>query len=141
MAKIAIMGAGGIGAVYGARLAEAGHEVAWIARGEHLAALKADGSAWAAGMIERLSGLSPTSMKVSLRQLRLGRTMSYDRIVTMEYRLSQACMIGRDFYEGIRAVLVDKDKTPRWQPASLDDVSNDMVASYFEPLGLRDLVV
>lgn len=43
MAKIAIMGAGGIGAVYGARLAEAGHEVAWIARGDHLAALKADG--------------------------------------------------------------------------------------------------
>lgn len=106
-----------------------------------LAALKADGSAWAAGMLERLSGLSPTSMKVSLRQLRLGRTMSYDRIVTMEYRLSQACMIGRDFYEGIRAVLVDKDKTPRWQPASLDDVSDDMVASYFEPLGSRDLVV
>ena len=43
MAKIAIMGAGGIGAVYGARLAEAGHEVAWIARGDHLAALQKDG--------------------------------------------------------------------------------------------------
>ena len=43
MAKIAIMGAGGIGAVYGARLAEAGHEVAWIARGDHLAALKTEG--------------------------------------------------------------------------------------------------
>ena len=59
----------------------------------------------------------------------------------MEYRLSQACMMGRDFYEGIRAVLVDKDKTPRWQPGSLDDVSDDMIASYFEPLGSRDLIV
>ena len=80
-------------------------------------------------------------MKVTLRQLRLGRAMSYDRIVTMEYRLSQASMAGHDFFEGIRALLVDKDKTPRWRPAGLDDVDDDMVAAYFAPLGSRDLVV
>ncbi len=106
-----------------------------------LAALESERTEWARGIRDHLATLSPTSMKVTLRQLRLGRSMSYDRIVTMEYRLSQACMMGRDFYEGIRAVLVDKDKTPRWQPGSLGDVSDDMIASYFEPLGSRDLVV
>lgn len=106
-----------------------------------LAALDAEGTDWARQTRTYLMGLSPTSMKVSLRQIRLGRTMSYEDVVTMEYRLSQACMIDHDFYEGIRAILVDKDKTPRWQPDRLDDVSDEMVASYFEPLGSRDLFV
>ncbi|MEM7442872.1 MAG: enoyl-CoA hydratase/isomerase family protein [Pseudomonadota bacterium] len=106
-----------------------------------LSALETDGSDWGQEIAARLSTMSPTSMKVTLRQLRLGRKMSYDRVVTMEYRLSQACMIDRDFYEGIRAVLVDKDKTPRWLPDSLDLVSDEMVASYFEPMGARDLVI
>ena len=108
---------------------------------EILAALDAEGTDWTVKTRRHLDGMSPTSMKVSLRQIRLGRGMSYDRVVTMEYRLSQACMIGRDFYEGIRAILVDKDKTPRWQPDRLDEVTDEMVASYFEPLGSRDLIV
>jgi hypothetical protein len=49
--------------------------------------------------------------------------------------MSQACMRpGSDFYEGIRAVLVDKDHAPVWNPASLQDVTDEMVESYFAPI-------
>ncbi|WP_369012524.1 enoyl-CoA hydratase/isomerase family protein, partial [Klebsiella pneumoniae] len=69
-----------------------------------------------------LRGRSPTSLKVTLRQLRLGREMDYEDVDAMEYRLSQGCMAGHDFYEGIRAVLVDKDHSPHWEPAALSGV-------------------
>jgi enoyl-CoA hydratase len=45
---------------------------------------------------------------------------------------------GKDFYEGIRAVVVDKDNAPKWQPASLEDVSEVMVAEHFAPLPLSE---
>ena len=52
-----------------------------------------------------------------------------------EYRMAQACMRkGSDFYEGIRAALVDKDQSPQWEPARLPDVSDEWVASFFEPI-------
>ena len=48
-------------------------------------------------------------------------------------------MRNKDFYEGVRSVLVDKDHSPKWEPASLDAVSDDMVLSYFESLGENEL--
>lgn len=50
-------------------------------------------------------------------------------------------MADNDFYEGIRAVLVDKDNSPKWQPSTLDAVSKGKVDSYFETLGDRELVL
>jgi enoyl-CoA hydratase len=104
-----------------------------------LAALEADGGAWATAQLEILNGRSPTSMKVTSEQLIRGRDLDFDSCMTMEYRLSQAAMAGHDFYEGIRAVLVDKDHAPKWQPATLAEVTDEMVESYFRPLGERDL--
>ena len=58
----------------------------------------------------------------------------------MELRMAVQCMRGHDFYEGIRAALVDKDNAPRWKPARLEDVSDADVAAYFAPVpGLTDL--
>ena len=57
----------------------------------------------------------------------------------MEFRLSQACVSGTEFYEGVRSVLVDKDHAPKWIPATLEGVTDEMVDSAFEPLGHRDL--
>jgi enoyl-CoA hydratase len=74
-----------------------------------------------------------------LRQIRLGATLGFDDAMTMEYRLSQAFMNGHDFYEGVRALLVDKDRSPKWQPASLEDVSAAYVERHFAPLADRDL--
>ncbi|MEE8272169.1 MAG: enoyl-CoA hydratase/isomerase family protein [Alphaproteobacteria bacterium] len=97
--------------------------------------------AWADDALHALDGKSPTSLKVALRQLRHGQSMDYDSCVIMEYRLAHAFLAAHDFFEGIRAVVVDKDRTPRWWPADLAHVADQAVDRYFAPLGDRDLVL
>ncbi|NXK44879.1 HIBCH protein, partial [Chauna torquata] len=101
--------------------------------------LKQDGSPFAIKQLETINKMSPTSLKMTLRQLREGASMSLQDVLTMEYRLSQACMRGHDFYEGVRAVLIDKDQSPRWKPAALEEVSDEFVDNCFKPLGNNDL--
>lgn len=81
---------------------------------------------------------SPTSVLVTLEQLRRGKELSLRECLIMEYRMSQACMRGHDFYEGIRAVLIDKDHAPNWNPATLEEVSDELVESHFAMLGDRE---
>ena len=106
-----------------------------------LAALEAEGTPWAQGLLARLARFSPTSLKLTFRQLRQGRGLPFARAMTVEYRLSQACMAGHDFPEGVRALLVDKDNAPQWQPASLEEVSDETIAACFRPLGDQDLIL
>ncbi len=95
---------------------------------------------WAAETRAGLMTKSPTSLKVTLRQLSLGREYDLDQALMLEYRLTQHMMAGHDFYEGVRAALIDKDQKPRWRPASLGEVDDTMVAAHFAPLGARELV-
>uniref|UniRef100_A0A674PB67 3-hydroxyisobutyryl-CoA hydrolase n=1 Tax=Takifugu rubripes TaxID=31033 RepID=A0A674PB67_TAKRU len=101
--------------------------------------LKADDSSFAKKQAETLSKMSPTSMKITFRQLQAGATLSLSEVLVMEYRLSQACMRGCDFYEGVRAVLIDKDQSPKWNPPTLEEVSHQMVEQSFSSLGHKDL--
>ncbi|XP_054492199.2 3-hydroxyisobutyryl-CoA hydrolase, mitochondrial isoform X1 [Agelaius phoeniceus] len=101
--------------------------------------LKQDGSPFAMKQLETINKMSPTSLKLTLRQLREGASMSLQEVLRMEYRLSQACMKGHDFYEGVRAVLIDKDQSPKWKPAALEEVSDEFVDNCFKPLGNDDL--
>ena len=104
-----------------------------------LDALAADGSDWA---LETRAGLltkSPTSLKITLRQLIVGRGYDLEQALRLEYRLTQHVMAAHDFYEGVRAVLVDKDQKPQWRPATLAEVTDAMVAAYFAPLGDHEL--
>ncbi|NOK36278.1 enoyl-CoA hydratase/isomerase family protein [Corallococcus exercitus] len=98
-----------------------------------LAALEREGTAWAEETRATLLRMSPTSLRVTLRQLRIGRGQDYDATARMEYRLSQALTARPDFQEGIRAVLVDKDQKPRWNPATLAEVSDAEVEDCFAP--------
>ena len=82
---------------------------------------------------------SPTSLKVTLRQLIDGSGFEVEAALALEYRLTQHMMAGHDFYEGVRATLVDKDQKPQWQPASLAEVTDAMVDSYFATLGDDEL--
>ena len=66
-------------------------------------------------------------------QLHRGKTLDLKQCFDMEFNVSQAFMSGTEFFEGVRALLVDKDKSPRWSPASLDQVTRDMVESHFQP--------
>ena len=104
-----------------------------------LDALQAEGGEWATQTRAGLMTKSPTSLKITLRQLQVGRGYDVDAALILEYRMTQHAMAAHDFYEGVRAVLIDKDQKPRWQPASLAEVTDPMVDSYFVPLGDREL--
>jgi enoyl-CoA hydratase len=94
-------------------------------------ALRAEPGDFAAETRAILSAMSPTSLKVTLREMRRGRDLDFDACLRMEYALARSMLEGHDFYEGVRAQLVDKDKKPFWRPASLDLVDEDMVDGYF----------
>ncbi len=96
--------------------------------------LRADGSDWARKTAETILARSPTALKVAFEQVRRGASLDFDQALVLEYRISQAFMQGPDFYEGVRAAIIDKDQAPRWQPARLEDVTEAMVARYFAPL-------
>ena len=101
--------------------------------------LEKNGSRWAYEALTSINKMSPTSLKVTLRQIRLAKTMSFEENLLMEYRISQGCMMGHDFYEGVRAVLVDKDHNPKWNPEKLEGVSKKIIRSHFKPLKDGDL--
>ena len=104
-----------------------------------MAALSREAGDWAREALEAMRRASPLSLVITHHQLELGRGMSVAEALTLEYRLTQHCMAGHDFYEGIRALLVEKDRKPHWQPATLDAVSAAEVAGYFTTLGEREL--
>ena len=82
---------------------------------------------------------SPTSLHVAWREISAGLTLSMDECMRMEFRILNRMLAGHDFYEGIRAAIIDKGSTPQWRPAGLDDVSAADVDAYFAPLGEREL--
>lgn len=106
-----------------------------------MAALEKEAQPFTQEALSAMQDMSPTSMKIALRQIRLGKTMDFAEVMTMEYRLSQALLAGHDFYEGVRAALIDKDRNPRWNPAHASDVDDAMIAACFNPLGAQDLVL
>mmetsp|Transcript_3059 Transcript_3059/g.4464 ORF Transcript_3059/g.4464 Transcript_3059/m.4464 type:complete len:402 (+) Transcript_3059:59-1264(+) len=91
--------------------------------------------------LDSLKKMSPTSLKLTLESLRRGKELpTIAECLRMEYRMSQVCMReGSDFYEGIRAVLVDKDHSPNWEPSRLEDVSDEAIEIFFQSLGEEDL--
>jgi enoyl-CoA hydratase len=100
-----------------------------------LARLAAEDSDWSRDQIATLATKSPTALKVTHRQLRLGaRIESIADIMAMEYRLADRSFRGHDLFEGIRAVVIDKDGAPKWDPTTLGAVSEADVDEYFEPV-------
>ena len=106
-----------------------------------LAALDSEGSEWARNVAAGLRKKSPTSLKVTFRQLREGRHLSFDYCLRMEFRMVNRMTAGQDFREGVRALLIDKDNAPRWQPDKLSDVSGAAVDASFAPLSGGELVL
>jgi enoyl-CoA hydratase len=100
-----------------------------------LAALAADPSDWARKELETLRRKSPLACKVSLRLLEKSAGMrDFAGEMGMEYALMAHVSAHPDFAEGVRALLVDKDNQPRWQPSTPEEVSDEMVETMFEPL-------
>lgn len=97
--------------------------------------LKAEASDWARETVATIASKSPTSLKVTYRQLRIGASLSrIEDVMAMEYRIANRCYRGHDLFEGIRAVVIDKDGAPKWEPAELSAVSEADVDEYFAPV-------
>lgn len=106
---------------------------------EILDRLDADESAWAAATAKTIRTKSPTATKLAFRQIREGKTLDFDDCMRMEFRMVNRVVAGKDFYEGVRATIIDKDQAPKWQPTCLEDVSDKDIDAYFAPLGDREL--
>lgn len=96
--------------------------------------LKLVNDEWADKTVKLMEKMSPTSMKITLQMLRNGKNLSLEDCLKMEYRLVRRCCDDSDFYEGVRALLVDKDNQPKWCPSTLQGVNEDIVNRYFSNL-------
>lgn len=104
-----------------------------------ISGLESEGDEWAQETAKTIRSKSPLCTKVAFRQLREGKHLEFEDCMRLEYRLARRSMAGKDFYEGVRAAIIDKDQTPKWEPASLDEVTDEMVEAYFVPLGDEEL--
>ena len=104
-----------------------------------IAALEADDSEWAQKELAALHAKSPQTCKVALRQLATGAKLdNFADNMAMEYRIASHVLVRHDFNEGVRAVIVDKDNAPKWNPATPEDVTDALLDEIFAPLPADD---
>ena len=100
-----------------------------------LAALEGDGGEWAEKELATLRGKSPQTCKVALRQLREGGEMhDFAGQMTQEYAIGSRVVRMHDFIEGVRALIIDKDNSPKWDPPTPEAVTDDRIDAIFAPL-------
>jgi len=105
-----------------------------------VAALEADASDFAQAALKTLRTKSPTSLKVTLKLLRAARhAASLEACLVHEYRAALQVFVSDDFVEGVRAAVIDKDRQPKWRPATIAEVTPEIVARYFESRGDHEL--
>jgi enoyl-CoA hydratase/carnithine racemase len=112
----------------------AGHSVEEIVE-----TLETAGDDWSSQTAATLVTKSPTSLKLTFRQLHEGAGLDFNDGLKMEFRIVSRIMDGHDFFEGVRAVLIDKDNAPEWKPSLLEEVSDETIDGYFESLGSEEL--
>jgi enoyl-CoA hydratase len=104
---------------------------------EIIQALEKNTNQWCQDVAALMKMKSPTSLKVTLHALREAEKLDFDECIQMEFRLTSRFIEGHDFFEGIRAVVIDKDQNPHWKPATLEGVAPANVKKYFAPLELE----
>jgi len=112
-----------------------------------LAALDSEASSeradaeWAHKTAATIRTKSPLSLKLALAQVRRGKSWDFETCMRTEFRIVSRVLHGHDFYEGVRAVIIDKDNEPRWRPATLPDIGEAEVERHFAPLEGSELVL
>src|SRR5579883_3281652 len=89
---------------------------------------------WAGEVAATIRAKAPLSLKIALEQMRRGSKWSFEECMRAEFRVVSRVAYGHDFYEGIRAVIIDKDNRPQWRPATLAEVTAETVERHFAPL-------
>jgi enoyl-CoA hydratase len=99
------------------------------------AVLESEGGTWGAATLATLKTKSPQTMKVSLRLLKEGRQMvDFAAEMAQEYAVGARVVVRHDFLEGVRAVIVDKDNAPVWNPDTPEGATDDLIDAIFAPL-------
>ena len=107
---------------------------------EIIASLESADTEFSASTLKTLRSRSPLSVHIAFEQLRnVDPKSSFRERMQREFRLSQRFIADHDFFEGVRAVLVDKDQNPQWQPTHLEDVTVEKVQSYFAVLSVPEI--
>jgi 3-hydroxyisobutyryl-CoA hydrolase len=97
--------------------------------------LKNDNSEWSQKQLKLMNRMSPSALKVVFKLLGLGSKLSLADCLKLEHQLTLQFMTkSKDFKEGVRALLIDKDNSPKWEPASLDEVTEELIEKFFEPI-------
>ncbi|PHT51700.1 3-hydroxyisobutyryl-CoA hydrolase-like protein 5 [Capsicum baccatum] len=95
-----------------------------------------EGNGWIVPVLKGLKRSSPTGLKVTLRSIREGRKETLSECLKKEFRITINTLrmrISGDVYEGIRALTIDKDNSPKWDPPTLEKVEDEQVNLVFEP--------
>lgn len=90
---------------------------------------------------KQIASLSPLSMAVVFEQIKRGRTMGLKEVFEMEYKISQGFTNHTEFFEGVRALLIDKDKNPQWKYKHVRDVSQADLDHFFNRADTLDLTL
>jgi enoyl-CoA hydratase len=107
---------------------------------DRLEAEAAAGSVFAGETAGALRTKSPLSMSIALRQMRLGAALEFEAALALEWRIVWRMIDNPDFFEGVRAVVIDKDQSPKWRPARVDGVAEAEVDRFFAPLDGNELI-
>ncbi|MDZ5450019.1 enoyl-CoA hydratase/isomerase family protein [Labrys sp. ZIDIC5] len=103
-----------------------------------LQALEADGTQFALKTRDVIASKSPTSLKLTFRLIRLARQADgLEEALEREFAAAVAVAQGHDFYEGVRAAIIDKDRNPRWSPPSLAEVDDRDIEAWIQPVADR----
>lgn len=92
------------------------------------------GSSFAADTAATIRSRSPNSVAIALEQIKRGGSLTFAQAMRLEFRIASRIPQTPDFFEGVRAVVIDKDQKPRWAPATLADITPEDTARYFAPL-------
>lgn len=120
----------------------AGHDVTVILeRLDHEAATNSVDAEWAGKTAATIRAKSPTSLKLALAQVRFGAIHDFETCMRTEMRIVSRVVKAHDFYEGVRAVIVDKDNKPTWNPQILSEVTIEAIERYFASLDGGELIL
>ena len=98
-----------------------------------------DNSEFSQKNLSLLRSKSPTSLKITFRQIRNGSDLNFEDCMKMEFRMVSKVMDDHDFYEGVRALIIDKDNTPLWKPETVEKISDEKIDEFFKYLEDNEL--
>ncbi len=101
--------------------------------------LENDESELSQKLFKTINSKSPTSLKIVFKQITDGAKNDFEECMRMEYRMVERVMADHDFYEGVRALIIEKDNEPKWKPSTINKIKDKDIEKFFDNLGDKEL--